>query len=525
MATRTQYDAAVIGAGPNGLAAAITLARAGHSVIVFEGADQIGGGCRSKELTLPGYVHDVCSAIHPYGVASPFFQTLSLERFGVEWIHSPAPLAHPLPDGRVAVLERSLDDMESTVGADAAAWRRLLAPFIAHWDAIADGALGPLRPIHQAQHPISSLALARFGLHALQSARGLSERVFKDALARALFNGIAAHAMLPLEQAPSAAAGILMAVMAHVVGWPMARGGSQCIMDALGAYLRELGGEIVTGMPISSLDELPPTDAILADVTPRQLLRLAGDRLPPAYSHRLSRYRYGPGVFKCDFALDGPIPWQNPACARAATVHVGGTPNEIAAAERAVWRWTTPERPFVLLAQQSLFDVTRAPEGKHTAWAYCHVPSGSDEDMTERVEAQIERFAPGFRDRIIARHTMSPTQLEQYNPNYIGGDINGGVPDLFQLLSRPLLTRNVANPYATPFPGLYLCSASTPPGGGVHGLCGYFAARAALHTVFGRRQLDLPEPSASAPEEIGKPASTLPDDRAEWEERQGQQRQ
>jgi phytoene dehydrogenase-like protein len=491
MASRTQYDAAVIGSGPNGLAAAITLARAGHSVIVYEGADQIGGGCRSKELTLPGFVHDVCSAIHPYGVASPFFQTLPLERFGVEWIHSPAPLAHPLPDGRVAVLERSLDDMDSTLGPDAAAWHQLFKPMIEHWDAIADGALGPLRPVHQLQHPMASLPLARFGLYALLSARGLAERRFADAPARALFAGIAAHAMLPLEQPPSAAAGILMATLAHVVGWPLARGGSQRIMDALADYLRELGGEIVTSTPISSLDELPPTRAILADVTPRQLLHMAGDRLPPGYAHRLSRYRYGPGVFKIDFALGGPIPWQNPECARAATVHVGGTLPEIAAAERGVWRWTTPERPFVLLAQQSLFDESRAPEGKHTAWAYCHVPSGSDVDMSERIEVQIERFAPGFRDLILARHTMSPVQLQAYNPNYVGGDINGGVPDLFQLLTRPMLTPNVANPYQTPAPGLYLCSASTPPGGGVHGLGGYFAACAALRTVFGQRQSEL----------------------------------
>jgi phytoene dehydrogenase-like protein len=488
MATRTRFDAAVIGAGPNGLAAAITLARAGHSVIVYEAAEQIGGGCRSKELTLPGFVHDVCSAVHPYGVASPFFRTLPLERYGVEWVHPPAPLAHPLPDGRVAMLERSLADLDETLGADADAWRRLFAPLVRHWDAIADGALGPLRPLHQLQHPVASLELARFGLYAVQSSQRLAERLFADDPARALLNGIAAHAMMPLDQAPTAAAGILMGTMAHVVGWPVARGGSQRIVDALTACLRDLGGEIVTGQPITSLAELPPTRVILCDITPRQLLQIAGDRLPAGYAHRLRRFRYGPGVFKIDFALDGPIPWRNPECLRAATIHIGGTLPELAASERAVWCWEAPERPFVLLAQQSLFDDSRAPLGKHAVWAYCHVPSGSEVDMSKRIEAQIERFAPGFRDRILARHTLTTAQMERYNANYVGGDINGGLEDLFQLFTRPLFKLNIANPYATPVRGLYLCSSSTPPGGGVHGMCGYFAARAALWTVFGQRQ-------------------------------------
>ena len=490
-ATRDTYDAVVIGAGPNGLAAAITLARAGHSVIVYEAKDIIGGGSRSRALTLPGFVHDVCSAIHPYAVASPFFRTLPLKRYGVEWIYSPAPLAHPLPDGRAAVLERAFGDLDRTLGPDASAWRQLIASQVARWDTIVDGALGPIRPLRLLQHPFASLALARFGAFALQSVRGLAERTFADDPARALLAGIASHSMLPLERVPTAAAGVLLATMAHVVGWPMARGGSQRIVDALAAYLRDLGGEIITGTPITTLDELPPARAILADVTPRQLLAMASDRLPEGYTRRLARFRYGPGVFKIDFALDGPIPWRNPDCLRAATVHVGGTLPELATSERAVWNGEPPARPFVLLAQQSLFDETRAPAGEHTAWAYCHVPAGSDVDMTERIEAQIERFAPGFRDRILARHTMTASQMEAYNPNYIGGDINGGLASLTQLFTRPLITPNIANPYATPAKGLYLCSSSTPPGGGVHGMCGYYAASAALRDVFGQRDAGL----------------------------------
>ncbi|HEU0027529.1 MAG TPA: NAD(P)/FAD-dependent oxidoreductase [Ktedonobacterales bacterium] len=496
---RSKFDAVIVGAGPNGLAAAITLARAGYSVIVYEAGETVGGGCRSKELTLPGFTHDVCSAIHPYAVVSPFFRTLPLERYGVEWVASPAPLAHPLPDGRVAVLERDLDAMERTLGADdAAAWRRMVGPVVEHWDEIAGGALGPLRPLRQLQHPLASMSLARFGLYALQSVHGVAQRMFSDDPARALLAGIAAHAMMPLERPPTAAAGVLMVAMAHVAGWPMARGGSQRIADALAAYLRDLGGVILTQRRVTSLSELPEARATLVDVTPRQLLAMAGDRLPGGYAKRLSRYRYGPGVFKIDFALDGPIPWRNPECLRAATVHLGGTLPEIALSERAVWNGEVSPRPFTLLAQQSLFDETRAPGGRHTVWAYCHVPHGSDVDMTARIEAQIERFAPGFRGRILAKHAMTARQMEAYNPNYVGGDINGGLADLMQLFTRPIITPDISNPYATPTPGLYLCSSSTPPGGGVHGLCGYFAAQAALRTVFGRRDTGLSEMETAA---------------------------
>ncbi|HEX8731587.1 MAG TPA: NAD(P)/FAD-dependent oxidoreductase [Ktedonobacterales bacterium] len=485
------YDAAIIGAGPNGLAAAITLARRGYRVVVYEAASEVGGGCRSKALTLPGFTHDVCAAIHPYGVASPFFRTLPLSKYGVKWVHAPRPLAHPLPDGRVALLERSLEAMGGSLGAeDGAAWGSLFGPGVRHWRDILDGALGPLRPFHQLKRPIPSLRLARFGAYALQSAQSVAERRFHDDPAQALFAGIAAHSMMPLDQAPTAVAGLLMGTLGHVVGWPMARGGSQALMNALAAYLRDLGGEIVTNRLVTSLDDLPPAEVTLADVTPRQLLQIAGDRLPASYRGQLQRYRYGPGVFKLDLALDGPIPWANAACATAATVHLGGVMPDIAASERANWAGVVAERPFVLLAQQSLFDPTRAPVGRQTAWAYCHVPASSEEDMTERIESQIERFAPGFRKRILARHSFTAAEMEAYNPNYVGGDINGGVQDLFQLFTRPAVTPNPSNPYATPVDGLYLCSSSTPPGGGVHGMCGYFAASAAA------RYLSRHRPSA-----------------------------
>jgi phytoene dehydrogenase-like protein len=468
------YDAVVVGAGPNGLASAITLARAGRSVLVLEGQETIGGGTRSDELTLPGFVHDVCSAIHPLGVASPFFRDLPLAQYGLEWVFPPAAVAHPFDDGSAAILERSVDATGESLGRDAAAYRRLMGPLLADWEGLASDLLGPL-PVPP-RHP---LAMARFGLKAVRSARGLAESAFEGDRARALFAGLAAHSILPLERPVSAAFGLVLGTVAHAVGWPMARGGSGQIADALAAHLRSLGGEIVTGRCVESLDQLPPARSVLLDVTPRQVLQIAGDRLPTRYRRALGRYRYGPGVFKLDWALDGPIPWKAPACSRAGTVHLGGTLPEIAASEQAVWRGELSERPYVIVVQQTLFDPTRAPEGKHTGWAYCHVPNGSTIDMTERIEAQLERFAPGFRDLILARSVMSPTALERHDPNYIGGDINGGVQDLGQLFTRPVAR---LNPYTTPVRGLYLCSSSTPPGGGVHGMCGYFAAQAALST-------------------------------------------
>ena len=477
-ATRPSYDAAIIGAGPNGLAAAIALAQAGRSVLVFEAAGTIGGGCRTKELTLPGFRHDVCSAIHPLAAASPFFRTLPLERYGLEWIYPPAALAHPLPDGTAALLSGSIEATAATLGKDAEAWQRLMTPFVAHWSAISDAVSGPLRPLHHVAHPFRSLPLLPFAFAAMQSARGFAVRHFSGERARGLFAGMAAHSMIPLDAPPTAGFGLILGISGHAVGWPLPRGGSQAIVDALAAHLRVLGGEIVTDSPIESLDQIPEARAIVADITPRQLLRIAGDRLPAGYRRQMERYRYGPGVFKVDYALDGPIPWTAGECARAGTVHLGGTLAEIASSERAVASGVAPDHPYMLLAQQSLFDPTRAPDGKHTAWAYCHVPAGSTVDMTARMEAQIERFAPGFRDRILARHTLNAVQMEAYNANYIGGDINGGVQDLWQFFTRPSLS---LVPYATPVPGLYLCSSSTPPGGGVHGMCGYYAAQTVLH--------------------------------------------
>jgi phytoene dehydrogenase-like protein len=466
-------NAVIVGAGPNGLAAAITLALAGWSVELFEARETVGGGARSAELTLPGFVHDVCSAIHPLAAGSPFLAGLSLERHGLEWIHPPLPLAHPFDDGTAAVLARGFEETGESFGdsQDARAWKRLFHPFAQSWHQLAPDLLAPLR---QPRHPFR---MARLGLAGFKAATVLARRRFRGFRARALFAGLAAHSFLPLERRPSAAFGLMLGVSGHAIGWPLPKGGAQRIADTLASRLRELGGEIRTGRLVQTLGELPAADAYLFDLTPAQLLRLGGIRWPRRYRRRLGRYRYGPGVFKMDWALSGPVPWRAEACRRAGTVHLGGTIEELALSERSAWSGPEAAWPFVLVAQPSLFDPSRAPAGGHTCWAYCHVPNGSTADRSAAIEAQIERFAPGFRDLVLARHTTNTAELEAYNPNCVGGDINGGAATLSQLFTRPVARRV---PYTTPDPKVFICSASTPPTGGVHGMCGHHAARAVL---------------------------------------------
>jgi len=476
MPNKVSYDAVVVGSGPNGLAAAIRLAQEKLSVLVLEANDTIGGGTRSAELTLPGFTHDVCSAVHPLGTGSPFFRKLPLEKYGLHWLQPEFPLAHPLEEGVAAVVQRSLERTAESLGADQTAYARLMAPLVEQSAALSAEFLQPI--LHWPRHP---LLLARFGLHASQSAAGLINKKFKSAPARALFAGLAAHSFRRLEDIPSAAIGLVLGMLAHTVGWPMPRGGSQRIADALAAHVRYLGGEIRTGFRVEHLDQLPLARATLFDLTPLQLLMLMEEKLPSSYRRKLGRYRYGPGVFKVDYALNARIPWRNESCARAGTVHLGGTFEEIATSERAVDEGKIAERPFVLLAQPTSVDPTRAPSGKHIVWAYCHVPNGSKFDMTERIENQIERFAPGFRDCILGRHTVNCEAMEAKNANLVGGDINGGAFDLRQLLARPIFS---PTPYRIPVPGFYLCSSSTPPGGGVHGMCGFHAAEAALRDCF-----------------------------------------
>jgi phytoene dehydrogenase-like protein len=437
------------------------LARAGCETTIFEAADSIGGGARTGELTLPGFRHDLCSAVHPLAAGSPCFESFDLAAHGLEWIHSPSVLAHPFDDGTAILLERSFAATARHLGADGAAWERLLGPSAAAWNGLRHDLLAPLS---LPRHP---LAMARFGIHAVRSARALAERTFRGERARALFAGIAAHSTMALEAPLSASLGLVLATAAHAVGWPFPRGGAQRIADSLGACLAVHGGRIATG---SRIDSLPRDPLVLADISPRQMLTLAGTRFPASYRDALARYRYAPGAFKLDWALDAPIPWHAAECARAGTVHLGGTLDEI-----AQWERTHSGRPFVLLTQLSLFDDSRAPAGKHTAWAYCHVPNGSETDMTAAIEDQVERFAPGFRARILARHVRGPAEFERHNPNLVGGDLSGGALDPKQLFLRPTPSR-----YRTPLPGLFFCSASTPPGGGVHGMCGYHAARLAL---------------------------------------------
>jgi phytoene dehydrogenase-like protein len=467
-------DAVVVGSGPNGLAAAVALAQAGISVLVLEGHAQPGGGTRSAELTLPGFVHDVCSACHPMGLLSPFFRTLPLEAHGLTWVRPEVSVAHPLDGEPAVLLRRSLQDTARGLGDDARAYERLLAPLLFEPHALLADLLAPLR------FPDSPLRMLRFGLKGVRSAWGLSRSRFRATRARALFAGCAAHSILPLERRLTAAVGLVFLMTGHVDDWPVAKGGSAAIPRALASLLVSLGGRIETQRWIRSLSDLPPARAYLFDTSPSELVKIAGAALPHGYVRRLGRYRYGPGVFKIDWALDGPIPWSDPEVLRASTVHIAGTLEDVAASEAAVWRGEHPERPFVLLCQQSQLDPSRAPAGKQTGYAYCHVPAGSTVDRTAAVEAQIERFAPGFRDRILARHAVTCADLEAYNPALVGGAITGGVADLAQLFTRPVAR---VNPYTTPNPRLFLCSSSTPPGGGVHGMCGFYAARAVLRRI------------------------------------------
>lgn len=469
--TSPSYDAVVIGAGPNGLAAAITLARAGESVVVLEQSTRVGGGLRSDALTLPGFVHDVYSSVYPLGVASPFFGSLPLQSLGVEWAHPPFPVAHPLDGADAVVISGSVSETIADLGEDRAAYAQLFGPLAERWEALVDEVLAPL---HAPRHP---WLLARFGREALQPAAAVATRRFRGARARALFAGLAAHSALRLDARPSAAVGLLLGALAHTAGWPFVRGGASRLADALAAELTSLGGAIVTEHAVSSIEALPPARSILCDVTPKQLVSIAGARLSPGYRTALQRYRYGPGVFKLDWALSDPIPWRASACRMAGTVHVGGTLDEIASAEAAAWEGTIADRPFVLLTQPTVVDSSRAPAGRHVAWGYCRVPPGSTVDMTERVERQVERFAPGFRDTIVARHAAAPRDLERANPNLVGGDIGGGALDLGQLFTRPTWRG-----YRTSAAGLYICSSSTPPGGGVHGMCGYHAALTVLRS-------------------------------------------
>ena len=468
-----RYDAVVVGSGPNGLTAAILMLVKGYSVAVVEGQSTAGGGCRSAELTLPGFVHDICSAVHPLGFGSPIFRTFHLEKHGLEWIQPDAPYAHPFDGGKAVVVHRSVDETAEQLGKDGANYRRAMGGLVPpDWNEVCNAVLSPLKML---KYPF---ALSRFGLSALKPARFFAQSSFRDDLARGTFAGVAAHSALKMEDVASASFGIVLGLAAHAVGWPIPRGGTQNLANALVSYIVSLGGELITDTPVTKLTDLPDHKFLFLDITPKQILQIAGDSLPPFYRKQLANYKYGPATFKLDWALDGPIPWSAPGCKRAGTIHIGATLDEISRSESGNWQGIHSDKPYVLLAQPSLFDPSRAPEGKHTGWAYCHVPNSSTRDMTEQIENQVERFAPGFKKLIAARSITNPRSMEQKNQNYVGGDINGGAFIMSQMFTRPVL-RPV--PYSTPIPGMYICSASTPPGGGVHGMGGYYAVQCALN--------------------------------------------
>ena len=482
---KRDYDAVVVGSGPNGLAAAILMQQQGLSVLLIEGKETIGGGLRTAELTLPGYLHDICSAVHPLAVASPFFEKLPLQDHGLEYMYPDLAVAHPFDNGTAATLKHSIEETAGLLGADKQAYIKLIKPIVNDWPFIVPDVL---RPLHFPKYPFK---MARFGLSAFTSAAHLQKK-FKTIEAKGLLAGMAAHAIQPLTKLTTSAVAMVLMATAHNKGWPIPKGGSQNIANALASYFISLGGKIETKTYIASLAQLPSAHVVLFDVTPRQLLKIAGHRFSSLYKWQIRRYRYGMGVFKIDWALGAPIPFTADNCKKAGTIHIGNTFVEIADGEQQIWNGKHPEKPFVLVSQPSLFDRTRAPEGKHTAWAYCHVPGGSTKDMSAIIENQIERFAPGFRNTILAKHTMDTVQMEDYNPNYIGGDINGGVIDIGQLFTRPVLRWS---PYQTSAKSIYICSSSTPPGGGVHGMCGYHAAKRALKDVFDIK-VDPSKPSA-----------------------------
>lgn len=467
----SEYDAVVIGSGPNGLAAAITMQQKNLSVLLIEAKETIGGGMRTKELTLPGFKHDICSAVHPLGASSPFFSTLPLADFGLEWLYPKAALAHPFDDGTAAMLYPSIRATADTLGLDAEAYMNAMKPMVEIWGNISKDLLGPFAV------PAEIGKAMRFGFQAIRSAENFAKRSFKGEKARGFFGGLAAHSMLPLDKLISASFGLVLGILGHKVNWPCPKGGSQALANSLANYFKSIGGTIQTEMHIHGLKNIPKSKIKLFDVTPKQLLAIVGEDFPPSYRRRMEQYRYGHGVFKIDWALSEPIPFKASSCSEAGTVHLGGTFEEIANAEKSVWKNTHHPKPYVLLAQPSIIDRTRAPKAQHTAWAYCHVPRNSTQDMTDIIENQVERFAPGFKDVIQAKHTMNTQDMQYYNPNYIGGDINGGVQDVFQHFSRPVLRWS---PYTTPIPDIYICSSSTPPGGGVHGMCGFHAAKRAL---------------------------------------------